>query len=130
MAEQRGNVYETRNGYGIRWREGDQRRYQSGFRTKTEARAWFREQVASRLRRGAPSAEVRFDDFAELFLTRHAAAVSDRTIETLRERLGPARKAFGDWTLAELENAADDVARWRASLPEGSRYRLTLALRQ
>ena len=26
MAAQQGNVYETRNGFGIRWREGDQRR--------------------------------------------------------------------------------------------------------
>ena len=34
------------------------------------------------------------------------------------------------WTLAELEGAADDIARWRANLTETSRYRLTLALRQ
>ena len=32
--------------------------------------------------------------------------------------------------LAELEGAADDVARWRAGLTDTSRYRLTLALRQ
>ena len=31
---------------------------------------------------------------------------------------------------AELEGAADDVARWRAGLADTSRYRLTLALRQ
>ena len=37
---------------------------------------------------------------------------------------------FGDWTLAKLEHAAADVATWRGSLPEGSRYRLMLALRQ
>jgi integrase len=130
MSAQRGNVYETRKGYGIRWREGDQRRHQSGFRTKTEARAWFREQVAPRLHRGAPSAEIRFATFVELFLHRHAASVSDRTIETLRERLAPAIAAFGDWKLAELEHAGADVARWRTSLNQSSRYRLTLALRQ
>jgi integrase len=130
MAEQTGNVYATRDGFGIRWREADRRRYQSGFRTKTEARAWFREQVAPRLHRGAPSAEITFDDFAERFLERHRAAVSERTVETLRERLVPARATFGDWKLAELENAAADAAAWRATLPEGSRYRLTLALRQ
>ncbi len=33
MSEQRGNVYATRSGFGIRWREGGQRRYQSGFKT-------------------------------------------------------------------------------------------------
>lgn len=37
---------------------------------------------------------------------------------------------FGNWTLAELEGAADDIARWRAGLTDSSRYRLTLALRQ
>ena len=128
MPAQRGNVYETHAGYGIRWREGDQRRFQSGFRTKTEARTWFREQVAPRLQRGAPSAEIRFDDFAELFLQRHTGA--PRTVATLRDRLDPARKVFGDWTLAELEHAANDIAAWRATVPEGSRYRLTNALRQ
>jgi integrase len=130
MSEQRGSTYATRDGIGIRWREGDQRRYQSGFRTKTEARAWFREHVAPRLHRGAPSAEITFDKFCDLYLHRHRATVSERTVQTLRERLKPARGTFGDWTLAELENAAADVANWRTSLPEGSRYRLMLALRQ
>jgi hypothetical protein len=45
---------------------------------------WFREQEAPRLHRGAPSAEISFDDFAELFLHRHAASVSERTVQTLR----------------------------------------------
>jgi integrase len=56
--------------------------------------------------------------------------VAKRTKETLEERLAPARAVFGDWTLRELEGAAADIAGWRASLPETSRYRLTLALRQ
>lgn len=130
MAAQQGNVYATHKGFGIRWREGGQRRYQSGFRTKTEARTWFREQVAPRLDRGAPSAEISFDDFAELFLYRHGASVSARSVQTLRERLVASRVVFGDWKLSEVEHAAADVAAWRTSLPEGSRYRLTLALRQ
>lgn len=130
MSAQRGSVYPTRDGYGIRWRESGQRQFRSGFRTKTEARRWFREEVAPRLDRGGPSAAITFDDFCDLFLLRHAATVSPRTIATLRERLAPARVNFGDWTLAELEGAADDVAGWRATVPESSRYRLTLALRQ
>ena len=128
MSAQRGNVYETRGGFGIRWRENGQRRFQSGFRTKTEARKWFAEQVAPRLHRGAPSAEITFDDFAALFLARHTG--SPRTIETLRDRLAPARARFGDWKLSELEHAAADVAAWRATVAPGSRYRLTNALRQ
>lgn len=39
-------------------------------------------------------------------------------------------ETFGDMTLRELENAAADVAAWRATLPEGSRYGTTQALRQ
>jgi integrase len=128
VPEQRGSVYVTSGGFGIRWREGGRRRCQSGFRTKTEARVWFREQVAPRLSRGGPSAEIRFDEFVELFLSRHAGA--PRTVATLRDRLEPARRTFGDWTLAELENAVDDVAAWRTMMPPGSRYRLTNALRQ
>ena len=128
MSAQSGNVYTTRNGYGIRWREANQRRFQSGFRTKTEAKIWFREQVAPRLHRGPPSAEISFDDFCELFLARHTGA--PRTVATLRDRLTPARNTFGDWKLTELENAAADIAAWRATIPEGSRYRLTNALRQ
>jgi len=37
---------------------------------------------------------------------------------------------FGDWKLIELEGASADIARWRAAMPDGSRYRLTLAMRQ
>jgi integrase len=125
-----GSVYPTAAGWGIRWPEDGRRRHQAGFATKTEARRWFTANVAPRLDRGAPSPEISFDAFCELFLERHGATVSERTTKTLEERLQPARETFGDWTLAELEGAAADVARWRAGLTETSRYRLTLALRQ
>ena len=131
-----GSVFATRDGYGIRWPEDGRggraggRRQRTGFRTKTEARKWFAEQVAPRLDRAAPSPEITFDAFAELFLARHGATVSKRTRDTLAERLAPARKTFGAWTLSELEGAAADIARWRAGLPGTARYRLTLALRQ
>ncbi len=125
-----GSVYRTAGGYGIRWPENGQRPHRAGFRTKTEARRWFTENIATRLDHGGPSADLSFDEFADLFLDRHGATVSKRTRETLAERLAPARKVFGDWKLSELQGAADDIARWRASLPDTSRYRLTLALRQ
>jgi integrase len=48
----------------------------------------------------------------------------------MEERLASSRERFGDWTLRELEGAAGDVAKWRAGLSDGSRYRLTLAMRQ
>jgi integrase len=102
----------------------------TGFRTKTEARRWFRDTVEPRLRSGGPSNEITFDAFCDLFLERHGGTVSPRTKATLTERLVPARERFGTWTLAELEGAAADVAAWRVRLSDTSRYRLTLAFRQ
>jgi integrase len=129
-AESRGSVYATRAGYGIRWYERGCRRFESGFRTKTEARQWFDDNVKSRLRSGAPDASVTFDAFCDLYLERHGATVSTRTKETIEERLALARDRFGTWTLRELEGAADDIAAWRSGLTDTSRYRLTGALRQ
>ena len=126
-----GSVYPTGTGYGIRWPEDGRRPHRAGFKTKTEARRWFAENVAPRLDRGAPSPpEITFDAFCDLFLARHGPTFAERTVQTLAERLTPARATFGSWTLAELEGAVDDVARWRANLADTSRYRLTLALRQ
>jgi hypothetical protein len=38
-AHTKGNVYPTPTGFGIRWQEKRRRQHQSGFATKTEARA-------------------------------------------------------------------------------------------
>lgn len=129
-AETRGSVFKTPTGYGIRWPESGKRPQKTGFRTKTDARRWFTENMAPRLDRAAPSSEITFDAFCDLFLERHGATVAPSTKATLIERLTSSRKTFGDWTLRELEGASDDVASWQAGLPETSRYRLTSAFRQ
>jgi integrase len=130
-AQPRGSIYTTKtSGVGIRWAEDGRFRQQSGFRTRTEAREWFDKNVAPRLRRGSPSADLTFDEFCDLFLARHGATVARRSRDTLAERLAPARAVFGAWTLRELEGAAADIAGWRATLADSSRYRLTSALRQ
>jgi integrase len=129
-ADTRGSVYKTRTGYGIRWPEDGKRMHHSGFETKTAARRWFADNVAPRLRRSAPSAEITFEAFCDVFLERHGATVAPATKRTLEERLASARERFGTWTLRELEGAVDDVAKWRSMLPDTSRYRLTSALRQ
>jgi hypothetical protein len=123
-AETRGSVYKTRTGYGIRWPEDGKRQFCSGFATKTEARRWFVDNVAPRLRRGAPSGEITYDAFCGVFLERHGATIAPRSRDSLEERLGASRDRFGSWTLRELEGAAADIAAWRASLGAGSRYRL------
>src|SRR5215211_2927008 len=97
-----GSVFRAKPGWGIRWPEDGRRPQRTGFATKTEAHRWFAENVAPRLERGAPSPELTFDSFCDLFLARHGATVTERTRATLAERLAPARRTFGDWTLAEL----------------------------
>lgn len=129
----KGSVYREASGtWGIKWPEGGKRPQRGGFRTKTEAREWFDENVGPRLRRGGPSAEITFRAFTTVYLERWGATVSERTRRTLeRDWLLPSLAYFGNFTLAELEGAAGDVARWRAGLPsEDRRYKATKALRQ
>lgn len=127
----RGSVFVTRTGdYGIRWPEAGKRPQKTGFRTKTDARGWFREHVAPRLRDRAPDPSIAYGAFCELYLDRWGATVAKRTKQTMQERLVSSRDRFGGWTLRELEGAAGDIAKWRAGLSDTSRYRLTLAMRQ
>ena len=94
-----GSVFKTNDGYGIRWPENGKRPQKTGFRTKTEARRWFAENVAPRLGRSGPSNEITYDVFCEIFLARHGATIADSTRVTLADRLAHSRKRFGDWTL-------------------------------
>jgi hypothetical protein len=77
-AETRGSIYEIRGGYGIRWPENGKRMHQAGFETKTAARRWFADNVAPRLRKGAPDPSITFDMFCALFLTRHGGPCRPR----------------------------------------------------
>jgi integrase len=128
----RGSTYcEPQGTVGIRWPENDRRPQRGGFRTDTEAREWFDEHVAPRLRRGGPSGAITLDQFAELYLDRWGEDREERTVRTVRNWLKPARKRFGKWTLSELEGAVDDIADWRKRLPSAdARYKSTRALRQ
>ena len=164
-AEQRGSVYRVKGGYGVRWREGvdangkeRRRRYcpQPPFPTKTAARQWYAQNVASRLHPEAPSGDEKFQEFVELYLTAHGAKVDPRTIRTLRERLGapPPRgrrgdaveatgrgrrrlrayrtaiETFGDMRLRDLERGAARISAWEATLPPAYRSKLIGALSQ
>lgn len=159
--EQRGAVYRVKGGYGVRWREGvdaegkeRRRRHcpRPPFPTKTAARQWYAENVASLRHPEAPSGDETFAEFVELYLTAHAAKVDPRTIRTLRERLGapkpreegrpeirsggPPRsystavETFGAMRLRELERAAARIAGWEATLPPRYRAKLVGALSQ
>ena len=125
-----GSVFKTRDGFGIRWPENGKRPQKTGFRTKTEARRWFAENVEPRLGRGGPSNDITYDAFCEIFLIGTGPRSPPPRCVTLADRLAHSRSRFGDWTLAELEDASADVAAWRAEYDEGQRYRLTSAMRQ
>lgn len=126
-----GSVYrEARGTYGIRWVQDGRRPQKGGFATKTAAREWFSDQIKPRLKRGAPSADVTFDEFCRAYLDRWSPG-SPKTEQTLKEWLAPARERFGRFSLVELEGAAQDIAAWRKGLPsEYARYSRTRALRQ
>ena len=127
-----GSVYrEPRGTFGIRWVEHGKRPQKGGFRTKTLARDWFDETVKPRLRRGGPSGEITLAEFTGLYLERWGPTVAPRTARTLPQWLAPALARFGAFSLRELEGAADDIARWRATLPtDDARFKATRALRQ
>src|SRR5215475_3195985 len=128
----RGSVYQTKTeGVGIRWPENGEIQRKTGFRNKTEARDYFDEHVKPRLRRGGPSPQITFDDFCELYLDRWGAGVAARTKTNVEQWLAPARATFGDWTLSELEGAANDIAGWRARIAtEDQRHKATRGMRQ
>jgi hypothetical protein len=53
-AEQRGSVYKTSTGYGIRYYDEGGRRRQAGFSSRSEARRWFEDVERKRMRRETP----------------------------------------------------------------------------
>jgi integrase len=128
----KGSVYKEAGGtWGIRWPADGKRPQKGGFPNKTAARDWWDENVGPRLRRGDPSAELTFAQFTATYLERWGPTVSERTVRTLNEWLAPGLERFGSFTLSELEGAASDIARWRATLPsDDRRYKATRALRQ
>jgi hypothetical protein len=77
-----------------------------------------------------PLPELTLSEFVPVYLERHAAGVRPRTIQALRQRLGYAIHAFGDVALGDLERMSGELAAWRTTLPERSRYDITRALRQ
>jgi integrase len=56
--------------------------------------------------------------------------VRPRTIQTLRERLPHATRAFGHVPLRDLERMTSEIASWQAKLPGRSRYGIVQAFRQ
>ncbi|HKF79557.1 MAG TPA: hypothetical protein VKB17_01885, partial [Thermoleophilaceae bacterium] len=101
------------------------------FDSKSAALAHYRDVIEPELRGDpVPAPDLTLAELVEVYLERHAATVRPRTIEVLRERLAYAVRAFGSVPLSDFERMSGEVASWRATLPERSRYAITSALRQ
>lgn len=129
---QRGSVTRRGKSWGARWYdEHGARRFQGGFPTKSEARAWVDGKVdeVAALRRGdlpSPAAVPTVRELVETFLATHE--VDAATTEKLRWQLKHAVAAFGDVRLDKLTPL--ELSAWRATLPERSRHQLFGAFRQ
>ena len=128
MTAQRGSIFRTEGGlWAIRYRDAHGRRPQeTGFRTKGEAREAL-EEALRRVRLGSlyrPTVTLR--ELTDAYLEQHQAAPS--TLAWLRDSMRPALARFGDDSIGSLK--VDQLAKWRASLPAGKRYRAHRALRQ
>ena len=128
MTAQRGQIFRKPTGlWAIRWRDAEGcRRQRTGFRTKGEARLALDEELR-RLRLGPlhrPTVTLR--ELTDAYVKQYDAAPS--TVVWLRENMRPALDRFGDEPISSL--TVERVATWRASLPEGKRYRSHRALRQ
>jgi integrase len=133
---QRGQAYRLGAGrWGLRYYDEDGKRQRvSPFPTKSAALTHYRDVIEPQLR-GEPAPEPALPDltlteFVEVYLDRHAAIVRPGTIRVLRERLGYAIRAYGDVSLSALEPMSGELADWRKTLPERTRYGIVSALRQ
>jgi integrase len=101
------------------------------FGSRSEALDHFEETVRPQLE-GRPAArhDVTLAELAGVFLDRHGKVVTDRTVQTLRERLVRPLDRFGEISLAELEGMVDEIAGFAAELPDRYRYSVMSALRQ
>ena len=128
-AEQRGQVYATTKGHGIRWYdERGARRRQAGFSSPSKARAWFRDVELPRMRGGLVNEPLTFREFSDRYLARYEADRAAVTVQTLKWRLVRPLDEFGDVELSELR--AGEIAAWEATLPPRFRYSVVRALRQ
>jgi integrase len=130
---QRGHVRRLPSGrWQLRYYD-DQGGHHSGgtFPSKSAATQHYRDVIEPRLR-GEPEAEPELTlvELVDLFLTRHAAVRSPRTVRGLRERLQRPLASYGETTLADFERMGGDLADFRTTLPDRFAHDVMRALRQ
>jgi integrase len=129
-ARQAGSYYRTASGlWGVRWYSLDGgRRFKSGFRSKSEARAWWDEAVRPALE-GRPAAPepLTLREFSDNFIRRYEAIRAPTTVSALKWWLVRPLKEFGDVPLNEIRTG--EVAAWEAALPVRFRHDIMRAVR-
>jgi integrase len=119
-----------KTGWQVRWRERGPndtqvRRQQGGFATKAEART-FAEETEKRLRLGGSyKPDLTIADLFKRYLAGHTGA--DSTKKILRWKLDKAETVFGFLYATGL--TAEEIRRWRQTIPEGHRWEATQALK-
>jgi integrase len=119
--------------WGLRYvdNDGQRQRTREKFPSRSAALRHYRDVIEPELRGDRPKADLTLLQLVEVYLDRHAATgVRARTIETLRDRLGHATRAYGGETLSDLEHMADEIAGWRSTLPPRAGHGIMSALRQ
>jgi integrase len=129
--EQRGSAHRTATGWGLRWRDNGQRKFQSGFKSKSSALKHYREVIEPRLNgTSGVDPSTTLAEYVDLYLQGHAPNIAASSLTVLRDRLRRATEKFGSTPLSDLERQAPQIRAWRSSLAEGSRFGATQALRQ
>jgi hypothetical protein len=119
--------------YRLRWYGRDRVRHSKrGFKTKSEAKAYYHDQIEPGLDDRRPArGDMTLSEFVPVFIERHTATgVRPRTISTIAQRVARAEADFGAIPLRELERMVDELAAWQTKLPERWRYGLVSVLRQ
>jgi hypothetical protein len=130
---QRGSAYKIAGSrWGLRYYDATgARRRKTPFPSKSAALRYYRDFIEPGRNGGVVKAPCKtLAEFVPIFLERHGATVRERTIKTLKYRLGYAVKAFGGAELRDLQAMAGEVAAWQATLPKRSRYGIMQAFRQ
>lgn len=130
-ALQRGSARRLPSGkWQLRYYDHSGNRQTGGvFGSKTAALAHYREVIEPELN-GEPEPELTLRGLFDLYLERHTAIRSPRTIRSLRERMKRPLDSYGDTTLGELEHMALELSGWRATLPPRYAPKVMGAFRQ
>src|SRR4051794_27334654 len=89
----------------------------SGFTSRSEALAYYRDEIRPRLNRASSiDPGISFADYCDQYLAAHSLNIEASTLDELRGRLRRATTTFGQVTLRDMENRAPEIAAWRAKL--------------